>query len=211
MTISHHPDAASLMAYAAGTFGEALSAVVAAHLDRCPQCRSEVARLCAVGGALVDAAPEAAMSDAALDRAMRLLDRDAPIAVKVTQQPSTVERLLGCPLSEAKWSRVAPGVQMIRLPVSANATGELRLMRIGAGRAMPDHGHGGAEMTLVLSGAYADTLGRFGPGDVADLDEEVEHKPTVEAGEDCICLVASEHQAKYKGRLMRILQPLLGV
>jgi putative transcriptional regulator len=215
MTIQHHPDPASLMAYAAGTLGEALGAVVAGHLERCGACRGEMTQLSAIGGALVgevlaaDNAPGAALADGALDRTLARLNGQATAPSRPVG--SVVERLLGGPLSEAKWQRVAPGVKKIRLPVSKSASGALTLLHIGAGRAMPDHGHGGAEMTLVLEGAYVDKFGRFGPGDVADLDSDVDHEPTVEGTADCICLVASEHRARFKSGFMRLLQPWFGV
>ena len=40
----------------------------------------------------------------------------------------------------------------------------------------------GQEMTLILRGAYRDQIGRFAPGDVADLDEGIEHQPVIEGG-----------------------------
>ena len=42
MSIRHHPDDATLVAYAAGAVTEGISLVVAAHLDLCPQCRARV-------------------------------------------------------------------------------------------------------------------------------------------------------------------------
>jgi putative transcriptional regulator len=210
MTIHHHPDPSSLMAYAAGTLGEALSAVVAAHVERCATCRREVVQLSIIGGALVeDGKPSATMSEGALDRALSAVG--SPATEPSPGTSSVVERLLGGPLNEAKWQRVAPGMKKIRLPMSPSASGALTLLHIGAGRAMPDHGHGGAEMTIVLEGAYTDKFGRFGPGDVADLDSDVDHEPTVEASADCICLVASEHRARFKSGFMRLLQPWFGV
>ncbi|MBO6932531.1 MAG: cupin domain-containing protein, partial [Roseibium sp.] len=65
--------------------------------------------------------------------------------------------------------------------------------------------------TLVLSGAYRDELGRFGPGDIADLDEHVEHQPRVEAGAPCICIVATEAPTRFKNLISRLLQPLVGI
>ena len=76
---------------------------------------------------------------------------------------------------------------------------------------MPEHGHNGTEMTLVLSGAYRDKLGRFGPGDIADLDEKQEHRPVVEPREPCVCLVATEGQTRLKSMIGRALQPLHGI
>lgn len=65
-------------------------------------------------------------------------------------------------------------------------------------------------MTLVLSGAYRDAMGRFGCGDIADLDEHIEHQPRVEPGEPCICIVATEAPTRFKGFFSRLLQPWCG-
>jgi putative transcriptional regulator len=97
----------------------------------------------------------------------------------------------------------------IKLP--PHARGQLKLLRIGAGRAMPEHGHGGEEITLVLQGAYRDHMGRFARGDVADLDEDIEHKPVVEQGGDCICLVATEAPTRFKSLAARLMQPFVGI
>jgi putative transcriptional regulator len=97
----------------------------------------------------------------------------------------------------------------VKLPPGAR--GQLKLLRIGAGRAMPEHGHGGEEITLVLKGAYRDHMGRFGAGDVADLDEDIEHKPVVEQDGDCICLVATERPTRFKSLAARLMQPFVGI
>ena len=75
---------------------------------------------------------------------------------------------------------------------------------------MPEHGHGGTELTLVLTGSYHDEIGHFGPGDVADLDEDVDHQPVV-GDQGCICLVASEQPARFHGFISRMIQPLVGM
>ena len=46
---------------------------------------------------------------------------------------------------------------------------------------------------------------------VADLDAEVEHQPVVDSEQACICLVATEHPARFKGWISRLLQPLVGM
>ena len=84
-------------------------------------------------------------------------------------------------------------------------------MRIAGGSRLPEHGHGGSEMTLILRGSYSDELGRFAAGDVADLDTDTEHQPVVDPGEDCICLVALEAPARFKGAFARLLQPFVGI
>jgi len=76
---------------------------------------------------------------------------------------------------------------------------------------MPDHGHGGAELTLVLDGAYSDVTGRYCRGDLQDVDETVEHSPVSDPSLGCVCLIASETKAKFKGVVGRLLQPWTGM
>lgn len=66
-------------------------------------------------------------------------------------------------------------------------------------------------MTLVLRGSYTDSTGHYAAGDVADLADDVEHAPIADAKEGCICLIASEKPARFKGLLARMMQPLAGL
>ena len=61
MKINHHPDDATLLAYAAGTLSEGFSLVVAAHLEYCPRCRNNLAQAEALGGELMAALPPVSM------------------------------------------------------------------------------------------------------------------------------------------------------
>lgn len=224
MTIQHHPDEATLMSYAAGALSEALSVVVASHLELCPHCRGRVKELEALGAAMLDDVAPAEMSDTSLAAFWQKLDTLDDKLLRIDSEGTAetmagtahglsgpLAALLGRPLTEVPWKRLAPGIRYHRLPLTDPSRGDLRLLKIAPGRKMPEHGHGGSEMTLVLSGSYHDRFGRFGPGDVADLDAEVEHQPIIDAEHHCICLVASERPARFKGLLSRLLQPLVGM
>lgn len=63
----------------------------------------------------------------------------------------------------------------------------------------------------MLKGAYHDHMGVFARGDVADLDEDIEHQPVVGPGEDCICLVATEKPTRFKSLAARLMQPFVGI
>ena len=67
------------------------------------------------------------------------------------------------------------------------------------------------ELTLVLRGAYQDETGQFRVGDAADLDESIEHRPVADPEAGCICVLAFERPARFKGLLPRLLQPLTGL
>ena len=76
---------------------------------------------------------------------------------------------------------------------------------------MPDHGHNGTELTLVLKGAFADDHDRFGVGDVEVANEDLHHTPIAEPGEDCICLAATDAPLKFNGFLPRIAQKIMRI
>jgi putative transcriptional regulator len=114
-------------------------------------------------------------------------------------------------LDDISWRTVAPGVAKYPLPVSRAARSRLTMLKIAPGTKVPDHGHGGMELTLVLKGSYRDTFGRFGPGDIADLDEHVEHQPVVDSTEPCICVVATEAPTRFTNVFGRLLQPIVGI
>lgn len=210
MTIVHHPDPATLMSFATGTLSEALSAVVATHVEMCPACRREARRLDVLGGVLMsDLKPVDAVAPTVSPVVRDAAPRSSPN--RSGMLPATVTRLVGGGLERVRWSIVAPGVHVSRLALSPGSDGLLVLIRIAAGKAVPEHGHGGSELTLVLEGSFTDSSGRFARGDISDLDEDTEHIPVANAGADCLCLFASETKLRFKGVLPRLLQPVIGI
>jgi len=217
VNIHHHLDHATVLAYAAGTLGEALTVVAASHIAWCPACHAAVRRAESVGGELMLGLGATAVSADCKARTLNLLDRATlhrfpARAADHGEVPTPLARVLGgVSLRDLPWKRKVPGVALHHVPLLSSNGGKLVLMRIAPGKAMPEHGHGGEELTLVLSGAYRDEIGRFGPGDVADLDEEIEHRPVVEDGEDCYCAVAIEAPTRFKSLPARLMQPFIGI
>lgn len=215
MKIEHHPDTATLASYAAGSLDEAFATVVAAHLASCAKCRARLYEIEEVGGTMLETIDAVGLNEAALERAMSRLDEPSEERAEPRSAEQSLPRPLGrlvtAPLDDIAWKSVAPGVAVHRLPTSKAARGSLTLLKIAPGKKIPEHGHGGMEITLVLTGSYRDALGRFGPGDVADLDEDIEHQPVVDSDEPCICLVASEAPTRFKSFFGRLFQPLVGV
>lgn len=207
MSIHHHPDDATLMSFSAGSLHEALAAVVACHLEMCATCAREVHDMEHLGGALMQELSPVAVTRIA---PARPASAGRTAEARPAKAPTALARLLPGPLEGLGWKRIGIGVHTLKLPLSPGTTGDLRLLRVASGIKVPEHGHGGSELTLILKGAYTDRLGRFAVGDVADLDAETEHQPIVDKDGECICLVASETPARFKG-LARLLQPFIGI
>lgn len=216
LTISSHPDVTTLMSFAAGTLAEPLAAVVAAHAAMCPVCRREVGHMEQVGAVLMCGLGVPAGS---VRPANTIVEHVQPATAFVPAGPARADARLPAPITRAygltfetiAWKRLGPGVLHHRLPLSQGVRGDLRLLKIGAGRRMPEHGHGGAELTLVLDGAYSDQTGVYRSGDVQDVDGDVAHTPIADARLGCICLIASESPARFKGLVARLVQPLVGM
>lgn len=218
-TIVRHPDAATLLSFSAGGLTEPLAAATAAHLSLCTMCQTNVRNLDLLGAALLASAPRA---EATLDKPVITPERPSDGVASVRPKRGGVERtaeLLPNPIAEryglrleaVPWKWLAPGVRHHRLSLSPGIEGDLRLLKIAAGARMPEHGHGGAELTLVLDGAYADVSGEYRRGDMQDVSDDIEHRPIADAKEGCICLIASERPARFKGIFGRLLQPWTGL
>jgi putative transcriptional regulator len=213
--IMRHPEATTLISFAAGTRAEPLAAVVAAHAAICRRCRKDLADLDLLGATLV-LGQASAQGDKPADLPVRLAKAQAH---DIAQRSANPAERLPAPIAIAyelsfesiPWKRLGPGVWHHRLPLSAGMKGDLRLLRIAPGRQMPDHGHGGGELTLVLDGAFSDVTGAYRHGDLQDVDESIEHKPIADQISGCICLIASERPARFKSLFGRLFQPLTGM
>jgi putative transcriptional regulator len=211
--ITHHPDPSTLVSYAAGTLAEPLAAVVASHIALCSRCRDEVHHLDVVGGVLMMSSGSAPGRVAAMPVPGEPPQHAVPATVAGAHErlPSPIAAAYGLSFDRIPWRRLGPGVWHYRLALSDGVQGDLRLLKISAGRAMPDHGHGGGELTLVLDGAYADQTGEYWAGDIQDVDESIEHTPMADPNMGCICLIASEQPARFKGWIGKLLQPFTGM
>jgi len=211
--IRHHVSDQLLMAYAAGALPEAFSLVLATHLSLCDDCRARLGAFEAVGGAVLEgcAAP---MPEEALNACMARLGqpaaaRPAPAPRRHALIPQPLQDYIGGDLSAVKWRPLGMGVRQAILPTGRGA--RARLLYIPAGQAVPDHGHRGTELTLVLQGAYRDATDRFGPGDLEIAGEELDHTPIAEPGADCICLAATDAPLRFNSLVPRLLQPLFRI
>ncbi|WP_145107618.1 ChrR family anti-sigma-E factor [Cereibacter sediminicola] len=214
MTIRHHVSDALLTAYAAGSLPEAFSLVVATHLSLCDDCRARAAALDAVGGRLMEEAAPVALSEGSLAAVMSRLDRRIEVPARPARRadpraPAPLADYVGGRLQDVRWRALGGGVRQAILPTGGEAIA--RLLWIPGGQAVPDHGHRGMELTLVLQGAFRDETDRFGPGDLEIADEELEHTPTAEAGIDCICLAATDAPLRFNSFLPKLVQPFFRI
>src|SRR5262249_7956365 len=154
----------------------------------------------ALGGLMLDEIEPMPVEEASLGRIMaRLNEPEAPkppvaAAISIDQPghhvPRPLRDLLGMPLEGLAWKSLIRHIEAFPLPVE-RARYASRLLRVAGGAAVPEHGHGGEEMVLVLQGGLTDVNGHFLPGDCSITDASVIHRPFADRGQACVCLVVS--------------------
>lgn len=214
--IRHHLTPGILMAYSAGSLPEAFNLMVAAHLSLCDACRAEAESYDSVGGELLDDvdADTVEMDAGSLDATMALITGGrvgdpAKPARSGGVLPGPLQDYVGGDLDAVKWKPVGMGVKQAILKTSPTASA--RLLHIPAGAAMPDHGHRGIEMTMVLKGAFKDQDQYFARGDVEFADTDTHHTPVADIHEDCICLAVTDAPLKFRGLIPKLAQPFLRI
>lgn len=208
--IAHHPPVDMLLEYATGALATGPRLVVAAHAALCGDCRQQIARFEAVGGAMLNMIEPVALSPHLFEKVSAAIDRLPPPAPEKPR--GELAKVLPFPLrryvdSSARWRRAGLGIDEIELPL---ASGQHRasLLRIRAGHAMAVHRHAGVEYTVVLAGGFSDAGAHYGIGDLC-LAASPEHMPVANGTEDCICLAVLDGPVVLTGPLGRFLNPLL--
>ena len=213
--INHHLTDDLLMGYSAGALPEAFNVVVATHVSLCDECRARLGSFDAIGGEVVASADAVDLAEDSLEAVMAMIAAtpDAPVNVPAPRTsgifPTPLQEYVSGSLDDVKWRKIGGGVSQAILATSKEAT--VRLLKIPAGTAVPDHGHRGTELTLVLQGAFKDEHDRFGAGDIEVANEDMHHTPVAEDGMDCICLSATDAPLKFNGLLPRIAQRFVGI
>ena len=216
--VKHHISDDFLIGYAAGSLPAAFDLVVATHVSLSDDARARLHAFDAIGGCILDEMDEAPLAQDSLSKTLSLIDENAASEAASPQNqtrpeddifPAPLRDMIGCVLADVKWRPIGMGCKQAIISEGKDATA--RLLFIPAGQAMPRHTHRGTEMTLVLQGAYRDETDRFGRGDIEIGDETMNHTPVAEAGEDCICLIATDARLRFEGLLPRIAQTFLRI
>ncbi|GAA5079956.1 ChrR family anti-sigma-E factor [Roseibacterium beibuensis] len=203
-----------LMGYATGALPQAFDLVIATHVSMSDDVRSRLAGFEALGGAVLEDLEEAEIAPDSLEQTLARIGEDTDRTVTAQPKagvfPGPLRALLGGDTDSVKWRSVGLGARQAVL--HADKEGTARLLYIPAGQAMPEHSHGGMELTLVLQGGYSADDGHFVRGDLEVADNDTHHTPIADDdGEDCICLVATDARLKFQKLLPRIAQPFIGI
>lgn len=225
MNIHHHPDDATVMAYAAGSLNEGFSLLLAAHMELCPRCQTRVSEAETLGGMMLyDLQTDEQLPAGGINDVWERIDNTpAPLHQQITSNqsippeksqtelPISLAPYIEGHLEDIPWRSLVPGIRQYVLKDIDSDNGSVRLLSIAPGTTIPHHTHKGGELTLILRGSYMDEIGRFQRGDIADLDTSIHHQPVADTGEECICLIATDERLRFSGVFSRMLQPLIGI
>jgi len=221
--VQHHISDELLLDYATGNLTEGWSIAVATHLALCPTCRNRLSFMEHTGGQLLEAADEnetpaistdswaamkAKLSSEGPSKASAAKPVAAPADIPVLPEP--LRSYLGGDVEALKWKSLGRGAYHIPIK-TGDQQSQVRLLKIPAGKPVPEHSHGGRELTLVLKGAFTDGATVFKRGDIEEADETLTHQPVATPDEDCICLAVTDAPLKFKSLLVRLVQPVLGI
>lgn len=198
------PMDALLASYAAGSLPKSLHALIGAHLELNPHSRDYVSTLEAALARAVESQPiqSAGHRRERLDAIFALApDPEDGSERAENSDPKALRHFLGRDLDTLEFRTVLPGVKECRIETDDGTTAIF--YRIRGGKKMPQHTHEGSEYTLVIRGAFSDVTGRYGRGDVAISDEEIDHTPIAEEGEECLCFAVMDAPLRLTGPIGR--------
>lgn len=208
--IHHHPADDLLLALASGQLDSGRGFVVSAHVEGCATCARRLHEFTAVGGEILAAFEPAPLAPEAFARTLQRIDAAQPVIGTPPGSngfPAEAKALLparllrGC--AGEPWQWVGPGIRYSAIGVPHAGRSKVFLLKIAAGRTLPQHSHGGCEFTQVLSGSFNDGRSIFAGGDFDATDPAVTHQPVVSAGEECICLAYLDSPLRFSSWIAR--------
>lgn len=215
-----HPDQFLLNDYVSGSLPGAVALPIAVHLEYCAQCREEVAQLSRLGAELFSELDPVPVSDDALARLLERLDGKGAVPVEQIvprrrpREPEGLPRALRSLVPQGfdglRWERASASLRASRLGFG-DQRHEVALHHIRAGGRVPEHGHGGSEITVVLAGGFSDAHGSYERGDFVFRGTDDVHRPVADRDRDCICLAVLDAPIRFGGLLGLIANPFLRI
>jgi putative transcriptional regulator len=209
----YHPDLDLMTEYAAGSLPLAQSACVSVHVGFCDHCERLTGQLSDVGAALFEELEPSPVGDVQLDAVLARLDEQPVLkyeseASRSSSAPPILQRLMSGDFSDLTWKSIGKSLRISYLK-TGDPDHELALYHIKAGGRIPEHGHRGNEMTLILEGGFSDADGSYHKGDFLFRRPGEVHSPTALQSEDCICIAVLDAPLKFTNWKFRWMNPFL--
>lgn len=217
MNVIHHPSSAWLLDYASGNASSLFEMILRAHVSVCPECQAEVAFAERLGGEFISSGSSLAGTLTAHDICDRYEQLDDHLASESRADglavnggiEKFVENYLERGIDALRWKRLGRGLKLCRLGEEGGA--RMWMLHGQPGVVLPEHTHGGSELTLVLKGSYFCGSQIFHAGDIEDADENTEHQPVITRDAECICIAVTENNLRFNNWLPRLVQPFVGI
>lgn len=215
--ISFHPKYIDLQAFSAGNCQPALALMISAHVDMCPQCRSECVDIQAE--LADDLLMQPKVSEPLGNRYISMMSNitslpvvhtPAPIAEnssieldgKFFELPRTLKRHV---INTGNWSRLVG--KLWQAPVDLGEIGKANFMYMEKGGRVPEHTHKGTEFTLVVNGQYGDGISEYESGDFTIMDSKHKHLPHSQSDEGCLVFTIVDQPLHFTAGIARLLNP----
>jgi putative transcriptional regulator len=215
--ISFHPKYIDLQAFSAGNCQPALALMISAHVDMCPQCRSECVDIQAE--LADDLLMQPKVSEPLSNRYISMMSNitslpvvhtPVPIAEnssieldgKFFELPRTLKRHV---INTGNWSRLVG--KLWQAPVDLGEIGKANFMYMEKGGRVPEHTHKGTEFTLVVNGQYGDGISEYESGDFTIMDSKHKHLPHSQSDEGCLVFTIVDQPLHFTAGIARLLNP----
>lgn len=216
--MKQHPDLSTLISYSSGTLSLAFSTLVASHTENCAHCKEIVQIGNELGASMMENAVEKKEKTQDYNVFLnKLNNKNNSSEIKKidfdlnSEVPVSLQRYIGNHLDDIQWSFFAPGIQKSQVKISDKSNCHLTFLKIKPKKKIPEHGHKGGELTLVLKGAFDDQNGTYAAGDIADHDMSTHHEPVVSSKEDCICVIATDGPMVFKSLIANMYQSIVRI
>ena len=210
--INHHVSDELLYLYAGGALARGWSLAVATHLALCPICRAKAAEYEAAQSSDLVAVAPADMSTSAEDLLSFLGEQEHEMIPAPQPETAVIPRPLrdfSGDVDDIKWSFVGGGVRQSNLFEEDGVSA--RILYIPPSTAVPAHGHGGLELTQVVSGGFFDGDVGCSRGDIQIVAHDSPHQPIAMSDQPCVCLAVTDAPLKFSNILPRLFQPLFKI
>lgn len=202
--------------YVAGSLPKAAHVLLGSHLQmQKPNAQLVDALQRLAGDGLEDMTCDETFSREFRDRAISDIVRSDPPAWSVlppgqgSQLPALLRDYTGKDLTSIPWRRKLPGLREHVIERSPDV--EASLLWARPGRALPNHGHNGLELTLVIEGEFHDHRGNFTQGDISVADETLDHRPIVGDSGPCVCFSVLFAPIALSGSPIQLMGDMIGL
>lgn len=222
--MNHHPSKKLVEMYAKADLDDSLSAILAAHLESCLECR-----------AIVRAAEETSSTEIFSKQNADFLNpvsfpkkswenvlskiadtavtgdtnkKLSPTSIKIEGRSFDLPRSLqNLDPSKLKWMPFGRGGKISRL--KGDRKDSLLLIYLAANEEVPEHTHAGAEYSYVISGSFAADGTEYQTGDFSHSNSEILHAPRATSPNGCLLVSKVESQLNFFQGILRPLNGLL--